>query len=98
MSRTVTPGATVAAIITLLVFAPPASADIVWSWSFGTEAGTFTTEGSPADLAAPVDLEIIDFQVTASSVPANVGDTYTVDDPDQGILWDGSQITQFYRS
>lgn len=75
-----------------------AAADMVRCWSFGgTEAGTFTTEGTPADLAGPVSLEILGFSVTSSSEPENVGTTFTVHEPPHTLHWDGSQIDDFHE-
>ncbi|NOZ77648.1 MAG: hypothetical protein GXP48_00435 [Acidobacteria bacterium] len=82
----------------LLLCAGMARADVVWSWQFQNEKGTFTTDGTVADLAGPHTFTILSFQVTASDYPANVGATYTWNQPPQGLIWDGSAITQFFRS
>jgi len=87
-----------AIFVCLLFFVSIAQASIVWNWSFGSEGGTFTTTGTSADLTGPSDLTITGFQVTSSSIPGNIGAVYTWNQPDQGVLWDGSKITQFYRS
>ncbi len=82
----------------LLFFVSIAQASITWNWSFGSEGGTFTTTGTAVDLTGPADLTITNFQVTSSSIPGNIGAVYTWNQPDQGLLWDGVKITQFYRS
>ena len=76
------------------------SADILWEWSFATESGTFITTGTMADLGAADTFYFNGFNVSASSLPANVGSPYQWSNPSQGvqgILWDGSQITQYFR-
>ena len=89
-------------LVTMLVLAAlcagPVSAAIVWHWSFQTESGTFVTTGVPADLASPQNLQIVSFTVTSSTLPSNVGALYVAADPENGLLWDGTQITQFYRA
>ncbi len=85
-------------LLFLLSNVQSAQADIVWNWSFGTESGSFTTTGNAADLAGPANFIIGDFQVSNSSIASNIGASYFSSQPDQGLLWDGSQITQFYRS
>lgn len=75
-----------------------ARADVVWSWQFQNEEGTFVTDGTVADLAGPHTFTILSFHVTASDYPANVGATYTWNQPPEGLIWDGSAITQFFRS
>jgi hypothetical protein len=89
-------------LVTVLVLAAlcagPLSAGIVWQWSFQTESGTFVTTGAMADLASPQNLQIVSFSVTSSTLPSNVGALFVAADPANGLLWDGTQITQFYRA
>ncbi len=75
----------------------PASAQVVWSWSFGSEQGTLTTDGSFADTASVGTFTITDFQITGSAYPAYVGATTYETQAPQGFLWDGSAPTQFWR-
>ena len=82
----------------LLSASSPAAADMVWTWSFGgTEAGTFTTEGTPADLAGPVSLQILAFSVTSSSEPGNVGTAFDFHDPPHTLHWDGTQVDDLHE-
>lgn len=75
-----------------------ASADLLWSWSFGSEAGTFVTNGTLADINGPFDFTIQSFFVTSSLDDEDIGATYAGQDLPQGFLWDGSQPTEFYRA
>jgi len=74
-----------------------ASAAVLWNWSFGTESGTFTTDGTFADTAGAHSFVITDFQVQASATPANVGALYIQEQPVDGMIWDGSAPTEFSR-
>lgn len=89
------------AVAVLGMFANPSQADaaVVWNWSSSTtEAGTFTTNGTLADVGGPFSFEITDFSVTASSNSDLLGKPYTVNQPEQGFGWDGTSATMFYRS
>jgi PEP-CTERM motif len=79
-----------------------AAASVVWSWSFnsGAEAGTFTTNGTTADLGGAFNfvIDAATFNVTASAFnPALVGASFVANQPTQGFLWNGTAATQFYR-
>jgi hypothetical protein len=79
-------------------------ADIPWTWSYASEAGTFVTDGELAcDESAPAGTyTILDFSVTASAFPGNVGSLsggeYSENQPVQGFTWDGTQPTQWFRA
>ena len=58
----------------LTVIGSNANATIIWSWSFGGEAGTFTTDGTAAgSLASPGTYDLEDFSVTGSTFGAPLG-------------------------
>ncbi len=78
--------------------ASPSAADVLWSWQFGTEQGTFTTDGTLADTSAAGSFTISNFQITASTYPSHVGAAYYETQAPQGFLWDGSVPTQFWRA
>lgn len=84
------------AAFTLAVSAP-AFADVLWNWSFSSESGTFTTDGTFADAAGAHTFGFTGFHVTTSVVSSNVGATYLVVQPDQGFIWNGSTATEFFR-
>lgn len=90
----------VSAVAACIVVAPsPTHAAVMWDWSFGgTEAGTFTTDGTFADTAGSFNFAITNFTVTASTVSALVGRPYVEFQPVQGFLWSGTSPTEFYRS
>lgn len=81
-----------------------AEAALTWNWSFGggAEAGTFSTNGTTADLAGAFDFTInpATVAVTASDfAPMLIGATFDEGaQPGNGFLWDGTAATQFYRS
>lgn len=85
-------------ILVCLLCSSGARADIIWVWSFGTEAGTMITDGTFADTMGNFTFTILSFEVTASQIPANVGATYIETQPTQGFIWDGNAPTQFFRS
>ncbi len=73
-------------------------ADVNWVWRFGSEKGTFTTDGTIADAQGSFSFTITDFQVSLSSHDVSlIGATYTESQPTQGFMWDGSTPTQFFR-
>ena len=83
----------------VLAFPRSGSAAVIWDWSFaGTEAGTFTTNGTLADAAGSYNFTITNFTVTSSTITSLIGSGYTETLPVQGFLWDGTGATQFYRS
>jgi hypothetical protein len=90
----------VAVALCLLVIPSRANATpLIWDWSFaGTEAGTFTTNGTVADTASSFNFTITNFTVTSSTITSLIGSGYTETQPVQGFLWDGTVPTQFYRS
>src|SRR4051812_12468031 len=93
----------------LLLATLPASATIVWDWSFNGEAGTFLTDGvATANVAAPGRYtNILDFAVTSSAAGAGLGSvsggqysTLEVSspvgtDPSAYFDWDGSSVTDW---
>lgn len=75
-----------------------AAGAVIWNWSYaGTEAGTFTTDGTLADAAGSYNFTVNDFSVTSSTIASLVGRPYSETQPVQGFLWDGAAATQFYR-
>jgi len=74
-----------------------AAASVLWNWTFGTESGTFRTDGTFADTAGSHTFTITDFHVSASGTPANVGAVYAVVQPTAGMVWNGSTPTEFFR-
>jgi len=88
-----------AAIAVCLVGNPGRTyASVIWDWSFaGTEAGTFTTNGTFADTASASNFTITNFTVTASTVSSLIGQPYSENQPVQGFLWSGVSPTEFYR-
>lgn len=89
------------AAVALTLAAAPAQANITWQWSFESEAGTFMTDGSLVGGVAPAGSYTADpdsLNVTASTIPALIGATFTQNQTPQGLLWDGSEPTQFWRT
>ena len=88
-----------AVAVCVLVIPSRANATLIWDWSFaGTEAGTFTTNGTFANAAGSFNFTITNFTVTSSTITSLIGSGYTETQPPQGFLWDGTVPTQFYRS
>lgn len=83
----------------MLVIPSRVSADVMWTWSFGgTEAGTFTTNGTLANTSGSFNFTVTNFTVTSSTVASLVGRPYVEFQPAQGFLWNGVSATEFYRS
>ena len=94
--RTVKSLAATLTLVATLGVASPASASIIWNWSFGgTEAGTFTTTDGDT---STVSFVILAISVTASSTPQLIGAPLTPGESVQGFLWNGSEATQFFRA
>nr|WP_316640981.1 PEP-CTERM sorting domain-containing protein [uncultured Roseateles sp.] len=85
----------------LVLLAGGAQANMVWNWSFGTEAGQFVTDGS-----SPVagQYQVLDFSVTASSFAALgslSGGQYTMGAfansvlPPYFLTWNGTAVTDW---
>lgn len=74
-----------------------ARADVLWSWSFGTESGTFVTSGRFDQTDVPGVFTFKDFSVTASQFAGNVGATY-IQTSVQTMAWDGLEPVQFTRN
>lgn len=89
----------VLALLTM-TFAPQSQAIVTWDWAFGSEAGTLTTDGTPADVAGPFTFTIDagSFSVTSSSLTGNIGQSFIGNQQTQGFIWNGSEPTQFFRS
>ena len=93
-----------AATLTLVVICgAPASATIVWDWSFGTEAGQFVTDGNLVGNLAPADrYTVSDFILLQSAfVPLGSISGGQFDEgaqPGTGFDWDGSAPTLFFRA
>ncbi len=85
-------------VTAFLIFSSALHANVTWSWSFSTEAGTFVTDGTLADTSGSHTFHILSFKVTSSAYPAMVGATYIDLDPVSGLIWNGSAATQFFRS
>jgi len=86
-----------------LLYGAVASADITWTWSFGTESAIFLTNGelNVGGIAPAGPYTLLDFEVT-ESVDSNLigslsGGEYMELDPGQGFLWDGAVDTQWMR-
>jgi len=86
------------AVTAFLLSSSALRANVLWSWSFSTESGTFITDGTQADLAASHTFHILSFNVTSSAYPNMAGATYFDINPVSGLLWNGSAVTQFFRS
>lgn len=95
------------ALLTMLVSASTVvQAQITWNWSFGTNTGTFLTDGTAiGGTAAPGTYNFIDFALTSSGDGATVG---SVSGGQYGAFgycsftpydfnWDGSAVT-FWNS
>jgi hypothetical protein len=65
--------ASVATVVAALTIAHPAHADIIWNWSFGGEAGTFTTDGTSNGTPTNGLYDFVDFSVTSSTAGATIG-------------------------
>jgi hypothetical protein len=88
------------AAVALILAAAPAQANITWEWSFQSEAGTFVTNGDLIGGLAPAGSYTLDpttFTVLTSSVPSLLGAGYTETYSPQGLVWDGSAVTQLWR-
>jgi hypothetical protein len=89
-----------AAAAALLAMASTSHA-ITWTWSFGTERGTFETDGT----GAAGTYQVLDFAVTASGVGGTIGSfsdgAYTANNlgttMPYSFDWDGTQITQWHK-
>jgi len=85
------------------ISADKAKADVVWDWSFATEAGHFVTDGSlVGGVALPATYNILDFELTqtAQGVPLGSllgGQFFENLSMQQGFIWDGTMPTQFFR-
>lgn len=79
--------------------AAPAPAQVLWNWSYGgTEAGTFTTDGSFAQTATSGSFNVSSMSVTSSVISGAVGATMNQgNQPGNGFLWNGTAATQFFR-
>jgi len=98
MSALLRSGRTVFLGAALLFVGATVSADMIWDWSFGSEAGTFVTDGTPQDATGAFDFTIKTLTVTSSVDSEDIGVAYTDQDPPSGFLWNGSAPTQFHRA
>lgn len=86
------------------LFASSSVADIQWSWAFGSEAGYFITDGNlVGGVAPPAQYNVLDFAVTQSFDPGNIGSISggELDEgsqPGTGFTWDGSADTEWFRA
>lgn len=87
----------------LLGISLAAHAEIIWDWSFASEAGHFVTSGSDV---SPGFYTMLDFSVTASATGGTIGSLSEGDyltgawatvEPFT-FYWDGSQVTQWLHS
>lgn len=87
----------------MLVVAPAtAHAQVTWNWSFGSNSGTFSTNGSaPGGIAAPGVYSLTDFSVSSSGQGATIGSMsggqyagsgYFTNLP-YDMTWNGSAVT-----
>lgn len=87
----------------LVCVAQVASAGILWNWEIRNgasvlEAGQLTTTGTYAGTAAPGNYTIHTFSVTQSTVPGNVGASYSLGSQlPERFDWDGTVAGVFYR-
>jgi hypothetical protein len=94
----------VSATVLIACLACETRADTLWNWSYGSEAGTFVADGDvPCGEAAPAGTySILDFSVTDSMFPGNVGSLsggqYSQNQPVQGFVWNGVEPTQWFRA
>jgi hypothetical protein len=70
----------------LLLVGGTASADVTWNWRFGSEAGTFVTDGTLHDTTGAFDFTIKTLTVTSSVDTEDIGVVYTDQDPPSGFL------------
>lgn len=82
----------------LLASGGAASAAVLWNWSFAGESGTFITDGTLAAASGSHTFRFLHFDVTGSTVPANIGAPYSDEQPLSGMVWNGSAPTEFFRS
>lgn len=62
-----------------------AAGAVIWNWSYaGTEAGTFTTDGTLADAAGSYNFTVNDFSVTGSRL--RLATSYTLGTAFSGVL------------
>lgn len=97
----------IVALVAMLVSTPIiGQAQITWNWSFGTNTGTFLTDGTAiGGTAAPGTYNFIDFALTSSGDGATVGSVSGGQYLPQGFgtippydfNWDGSAVT-FWNS
>lgn len=95
-------------VLTMLVILihGSAKADILWNWvnaGTGTEMGTVITTGDASSgSVAAGSYTILDFSLSASNYALPIGyfssGDYAIGQQDIGFLWDGTTITQFWRS
>jgi len=99
-SRRVSPWLSAGALLAVLCCQPSVSvADVLWNWSFSTEAGTFVTNGTFAETSGTAVFTFRSFSVSASQTASNVGASYNEgSQPIQTMSWNGSQPTQFTRA
>lgn len=85
--------------VLLAAAAAPAPAQVLWNWSYGgTEAGTFTTDGSFAQTATSGSFNVSSMSVTSSVISGAVGASMNQgNQPGNGFLWNGTAATQFFR-
>jgi len=88
-----------AVLAALCQFPSVGAADVLWSWSFSTESGTFVTSGTFAETAGEAVFTFKSFSVSESQIAGNVGASYDEgSQPIQTMSWNGSQPTQFTRA
>lgn len=97
------PRVTLVAAACVLLGHGAARADVNWNWAFGgTEAGTFTTNGTLTDTvgSGTHNFMITNFVVTSSTLPGLIGQPYTEEpQPGTGFIWDRAfaRSVEFYR-
>lgn len=94
-----------ACLFVLSIFASSVNASIIWNWSFGSNSGQFTTEGTNAN---PGTYLLTDFSVTSSGEGATLGSwlggEYTPSGAGLGtfqpysLVWDGLNVTNWLHS
>lgn len=89
--------------IVLSIFTSSANAAIMWDWSFGSNIGQFTTDGSTATAGTYL---INDFSVTSSGLGATIGswsggqyspNGFSTNSP-YSLVWDGSSVINWLHS
>lgn len=86
------------AYVVIILISVNSKANVLWLWSFESEAGLLVTDGEFEDTKTSNTFTILSFEVTESMFTANIGVNYVETQPASGFLWNGTTATQFFRS